>query len=65
MPLADYRTAIVTGASSGIGYAVTTALSGRGIEVYAVARRENRLEQLSNETGCKIHVLDVRDIRKP
>ncbi len=64
MPIADYRTAIVTGASSGIGYAVTTALSGKGIEVYAVARRENRLEQLSNETGCKIHVLDVRDTQR-
>ena len=64
LPLADYRTVVVTGASGGIGYAVTTALAGRGIEVHAVARRENRLEQLSNETGCRIHVLDVRDTQR-
>ena len=64
MPLSDYRSAIVTGASSGIGYAVATALAERGIEVHAVARRENRLQQLSNETGCRIQVLDVRDTRR-
>ena len=30
MALADYKTALVTGASSGIGAAVVTALSARG-----------------------------------
>ncbi len=53
--------AVVTGASSGIGSETVVALSQRGFEVHAVARRSERLQKLSDETGCVPVVLDVRD----
>ncbi len=61
MALEDYKTALVTGASSGIGAAVVTALRARGLTVHAVARRKARLEALAKETGCTPLVLDLRD----
>jgi len=54
-------TAIVTGASSGIGAATVGALSGAGYEVHALARRAERLSRLADETGCVPHVVDVND----
>lgn len=61
MTLSDYRTALVTGASSGIGAATVAALSRRGLRVHALARRIDRLERLADSTGCAIHRLDVRE----
>jgi NADP-dependent 3-hydroxy acid dehydrogenase YdfG len=43
------KVAIVTGASSGIGYATALALSRSGVKVAAGARRMDRLESLQNE----------------
>jgi NADP-dependent 3-hydroxy acid dehydrogenase YdfG len=43
------KVAIVTGASSGIGYATALALSRSGAKVAAGARRMDRLESLRNE----------------
>jgi NADP-dependent 3-hydroxy acid dehydrogenase YdfG len=61
MALSDYETALVTGASSGFGRAVATALAGHGLTVHAAARRGDRLEELAAETGCIAHVVDLRD----
>ncbi len=61
MALKDYRTALVTGASSGIGAAVVTALMQGGLSVHAVARRKERLDELARATGCTTHVLDLRE----
>ena len=58
----DYKTALVTGASSGIGEATVKILSENNIEVYAIARRKNRLNKLSKKTGCIPLVMDVTDI---
>jgi NAD(P)-dependent dehydrogenase (short-subunit alcohol dehydrogenase family) len=43
--------AIVTGASSGIGEAVARALAGEGYGVALAARRAERLEELAQELG--------------
>ncbi len=43
------RVAIVTGASSGLGYAYSKALAENGAKVAAFARRLDRLEQLKQE----------------
>src|SRR5436305_10359181 len=48
LPLAS-RTALVTGASRGIGYATARALAKAGAHVVAVARTQAGLEELDDE----------------
>ncbi|MBP7003034.1 SDR family oxidoreductase [Amaricoccus sp.] len=61
MPFSDYRTALVTGASSGIGAAVVERLSREGLQVHALARSAGALADLAARTGCIPHAIDVSD----
>ena len=56
-----YGSALVTGASSGIGAAVVRALAASGLTVHAIARRADRLAALAEETGCQAHAFDATD----
>ena len=43
------KTALVTGASMGIGRAIAKGLAGEGVQVAAVARRTHLLDELASE----------------
>jgi NADP-dependent 3-hydroxy acid dehydrogenase YdfG len=55
------RTAVVTGASSGIGEATARQLATQGYHVVVGARRQDRLHRLADEIGATALPLDVTD----
>jgi NADP-dependent 3-hydroxy acid dehydrogenase YdfG len=59
----DGTTAVVTGASSGIGNATARALAAEGATVALLARRREKLDDLAQELGegAEVHEVDVSD----
>jgi short-subunit dehydrogenase len=61
------KTALVTGASSGIGLALATALANRGAHLIITARSEDKLNQLAaqlRKTGINVQVF-TSDLSQP
>ena len=52
------RTALVTGASMGIGRGIATALAREGVRLAVVARRRNLLQELEQELGQKLVIIE-------
>jgi len=52
------RTALVTGASMGIGRGIAAALAKEGVRLAVVARRKKLLEELQAETGAKLVIIE-------
>jgi 3-oxoacyl-[acyl-carrier protein] reductase len=58
------RTALVTGASMGIGRAIAAALAREGVRLAVMARRRDLLEMLQDEIGAKLVVIE-QDFLQP
>lgn len=59
----ERKTAVVTGASSGIGEATARTLARAGYQVFIGARREERIRKIAEEIGgCGLY-LDVADMQ--
>ena len=62
------RTALITGASSGIGEAFAEVFAAEGFDLVITARREERLRavasRLEQKYGAKVHVI-VDDLTDP
>jgi 3-oxoacyl-[acyl-carrier protein] reductase len=52
------RTALVTGASAGIGRGIALALAAEGVRLAVTARRRERLEALAQEAGAKMAIIE-------
>jgi 3-oxoacyl-[acyl-carrier protein] reductase len=52
------RTALVTGASMGIGRAISVALAKEGVRLAVMARRRALLEKLEHEIGAKLVIIE-------
>jgi len=52
------KTALVTGASAGIGRGIAKALAGEGVRLAVTARRRENLQSLEQETGVKMVIIE-------
>jgi 3-hydroxy acid dehydrogenase / malonic semialdehyde reductase len=59
--MSPYRTAVVTGASGGIGQAIVAELVRLGMHVHALALPDAALDALRGLDGVTVHGVDVRD----
>ncbi|SIT41427.1 Uncharacterized short-chain type dehydrogenase/reductase y4eK [Paraburkholderia ribeironis] len=57
----SYQTALVTGASSGIGRAIAQRLANDGLQVYALGRDAKALDALASECNVMPIVVDLQD----
>src|SRR5205085_11947011 len=60
-PLSSRGTAVVTGASAGIGAATARHLRSAGFDVVIGARRIDRLTEVADEISARALPLDVTD----
>lgn len=58
------RTALVTGASMGIGRAIAASLAREGVRLAVMARRRNLLEALQAELGQKLAIIECDFLQK-
>jgi NADP-dependent 3-hydroxy acid dehydrogenase YdfG len=57
----ETRTAVITGASAGIGAATAQQLADAGFHVIIGARRQDKLQEVAQKTGALAMPLDVTD----
>ena len=64
----NYKVAVVTGASSGIGKAIAESLAKQGVRLILIARRNDKLEILKRElqsyNECHVIACDITDKEK-
>lgn len=61
MAFSEYKTALVTGASSGMGWGIAERLRAKGLTVHAVGRNAEKLEELKELCGVIPHAVDISD----
>ncbi|WP_114011621.1 SDR family oxidoreductase [Cohaesibacter intestini] len=61
MAFSDYKVALVTGASGGIGGAIAERFAKEGLTVHAVGRNEEKLNELASRIKCIPHAIDISD----
>ena len=69
IPVKDYsglfegKTALVTGGTGGIGFAIAKRLQEAGCSVIILARNEEKLKKASQQIGCNYRVLDISNVQ--
>lgn len=58
------KRALITGASSGIGRAMALAMGEKGYELFLVARRKDKLEEVASLIKSKVHLI-IADVNDP
>jgi 3-oxoacyl-[acyl-carrier protein] reductase len=58
------KTALVTGASAGIGRGIALALAAEGVKLAVTARRRDRLEALAKEAGVAMTIIEEDFMRE-